>query len=152
MFGKRINQEFCQFPSLERIANLSEAQIKKAKVGFRGKYMIDTSKKLLKKSQKGEEFFSRLEKLDSSHAHKELKNFYGVGDKIADCFLLFSFHRLERVPIDVWTKRILQDMYSLDPDKKYSTLQDKIYQIHGEYSGYAFSFLFEYIRNNGERS
>ena len=35
----------------------------------------------------------------------------GVGDKIADCVLLFSLEKLEAFPVDVWVKRVMQELY-----------------------------------------
>lgn len=141
MFGEQIFKNFYTFPEIGTLAELTEEQIKEAKVGFRGKYMIRSAKMLMQ-----DNILETLSQKDSDEAHENLKGLPGVGDKIADCVLLFALNRLERVPIDVWTKRILKKLYSFDPSDKYQVLQDRIYSLHEDFAGYAFSFLFEAAR------
>lgn len=141
LFGENIIADYYTFPSISKLANLTEQEIKKAKVGYRGKYMIDSARLLLERN-----IFSNIGDEDSAKAHEILKDLPGVGNKVADCVLLFSFNRLERVPIDIWTKRLLKTLYSIEPTSNYSSMQSHIYDIHRDYSGYAFSFLFEAAR------
>jgi N-glycosylase/DNA lyase len=70
-------------------------------------------------------------------ALNELKKIKGVGDKVANCVLLFGFGYYNAFPIDVWVKRVINKYYgeSFDP----CTL--------GEYAGVAQQYLFYYERN-----
>ena len=65
-----------------------------------------------------------------------LKTITGVGDKVADCVLLFAYHKTEAFPSDVWIKRIVAEYYA-----------DGLPECMGEYKGIAQQYLFEYFRN-----
>lgn len=142
MFGSEIASDFYSFPEPERIAGLSEKEIKKAGVGFRGKYMIEASKRVLENP----DLLNDIGVVDSSDARERLTGIPGVGDKISDCILLFGYNRIDRVPIDVWTRRIFTNLYGKDEKAKYEDLQNFAYEKFGQYAGYAFSFLFEEAR------
>lgn len=141
MFGERVSEDYYKFPDVDVLAGLTEEEIKKAGVGFRGKYMISTSQELVKNN-----ILDKISELEGNVAHDRLKEFHGVGDKIADCVLLFAYNRLDRVPIDVWTRRIFEKYYSRSCKDKYEELHECASALHGKYAGYAFSFLFEAIR------
>ena len=70
-------------------------------------------------------------------ALEELKKIKGVGDKVANCVLLFGFGYYEAFPIDVWVKRVINKYYGEDFDP--TTL--------GEFAGIAQQYLFYYERN-----
>jgi N-glycosylase/DNA lyase len=94
---------------------------------------------------------------------------YGIGNKIADCILLFSLEKLESFPIDVWIARALSSYYgwlfseNKNKEKKEKKMDDKItfkqYNIlseairnyFGKYSGYAQQFLYYYMRQNASK-
>ncbi|MBN2100549.1 hypothetical protein JW710_01495 [Candidatus Dojkabacteria bacterium] len=141
LWGEEIGDSYYSFPRPEVLAGLTEKEIMKAGVGFRGKYIISAAKCVADSN-----FLDSLNDLESQAAHEELTGLYGVGDKIADCVLLFAYNRLERVPIDVWTKRIFGQIYGIDCSTKYSEQQSCAQGIHKKYAGYAFSFLFEAAR------
>ena len=76
-----------------------------------------------------------------------LRRFKGVGDKIANCVLLFAFGRLEVMPIDVWIARVLREKYF--PEKstiRPAQLADFCQQHFGPYAGYAQQYLFHHWR------
>jgi N-glycosylase/DNA lyase len=74
--------------------------------------------------------------LDIDQARCELKKIYGVGDKVAECALLFGFYRVEAFPIDVWIKRVLDEFYC-------GCFPQQLKPI----GGIAQQYLFHYIRN-----
>jgi N-glycosylase/DNA lyase len=89
---------------------------------------------------------------------------YGIGNKIADCILLFSLEKLEAFPIDIWITRALSHHYSWllshngkekenNNNKKinydqYITFSESIRKYFGKYSGYAQQYLFYYMRQS----
>ncbi len=141
LFGEKFTDEYYAFPSIEKLATLNEDEIRCAGVGFRGKYMIQTAKRILTG-----DLLNELNREDSKIAHEKLTELPGVGDKIADCVLLFAYNRYERVPIDVWTRKVFCKFYGCTPKAKYEDLQNLAYDLYGEYAGYAFSYLFEAMR------
>lgn len=74
-----------------------------------------------------------------------LKAFYGVGDKVADCVLLFAYEKKNVFPVDTWVKRMLRDLYDVeDKPKAYQAFVDSYFT---DYAGYAQQYLFHYIRS-----
>ena len=98
---------------------------------------------------------------DYSEAKQELLGLPGVGQKVADCVLLFSLEKLEAFPIDVWMKRAATNLYARHFDfafiervkgkgsitpKEYATIGSFAREYFGEYAGYAQEYLFHYLR------
>ena len=50
--------------------------------------------------------------LDYVPSYEDLQTVKGIGPKVADCILLYSFHNLERVPMDVWMNRFQNQLYN----------------------------------------
>jgi N-glycosylase/DNA lyase len=110
-FGKKISfdgQELYGFPTVEKLAKASGADLKSCSLGYRAKYLKETSQKILESNFNLE----TLKVLPYADAKKALLNFSGVGPKVADCVLLFSLGKTEAFPVDVWVKRIMLKYYS----------------------------------------
>ncbi len=135
--GKRIsydNREFYSFPArLEDINKISECG-----VGFRKRYIYEASKAV----RQDRNYFNELRKLDYEEAKIELKKLPGVGDKVADCVLLFSLDFLEAFPVDTWIRRAMTERYfnnkRTSDDKIRAFAKDRF----GKYAGYAQQFLY----------
>ena len=71
----------------------------------------------------------------------------GVGDKVADCVLLFSFKKYEAFPVDVWIKRGIEELYfngKIATPKKAAEFARGHF---GPYAGYAQEYLYHYLRH-----
>lgn len=134
-------QEYFYFPKTEIIANTSENKLKEFGLGFRAKYVRDASKHLCEGKLRSE-----ITKLEYPKAKEELKKINGVGDKIADCVLLYSLGHDHIMPLDVWGKRILIVLYGLDPKLSYQQMSQWFTNRFGKYSGWAGQILFEWVR------
>lgn len=77
---------------------------------------------------------------------EELLQFKGVGAKIADCILLFAFHRMTAFPVDTWVKKIMKAYY-LDVSAKEKEILNFAQEQFGEYAGIAQQYLFYYSRS-----
>lgn len=144
--GKKIKvdgHEFYLFPKTEAIANAKLKDLLECKLGFRAKYLKATAKYLLK---------SNLSKKIYSYSEEEARNslisLKGVGEKIADCTLVFSLSFDNVTPLDVWAKRVMVDYYNLSPKMKYSDMRSWASKYFDGYAAWAAQFLYEYIRNN----
>ena len=154
-FGKKINfdgHEFHTFPVAEKLATANISEILSCRLGFRAKYVKKASQEVIS----GRIDFNYLKKADYKTAKDNLVNVYGIGDKIADCILLFSLEKLEAFPIDRWTLRILLKYYSDVFDesinrsitrKNYETIHEKIVKHFGPFAGYSQQFLFKMERD-----
>lgn len=80
----------------------------------------------------------------SAHdGRKLLKTVKGVGDKVADCVLLFAYQMYDVFPKDVWIKKILENLYSVN-EKDIDAFVSKKF---GKYGGFAQQYLFYYGRS-----
>ncbi|QLH05259.1 DNA repair protein [Nitrosopumilus oxyclinae] len=157
-FGEKVefeNQEFFLFPKPEIIAKASINEIKSCGVGYRAKFIKEAANMMaLKKIN-----FEYLKKCNYQDAKEEICKIPGVGNKVADCILLFSLNKLESFPLDRWMIRILEKYYSdkfqLETksitEKQYEILHEKIVNHFGPYAGYAQQFLFKMERENYQK-
>ena len=90
-------------------------------------------------------------KLEYEAAREYLTQFVGVGQKVADCVLLFSLGFLEAVPLDTWIRTAIEDHYPGCEQGSYGDTSRAIReQFGGEYAGYVQTYVFHYLRNGGE--
>ncbi len=129
-YGDKIDGGFT-FPSAEKIAALQPEDLAPLRAGFRAKYILDAARKL----SSGEVSIERIEKLSTDDARAELTKIYGVGEKVADCTLLFAFSRIDAFPKDVWIKRAMTVLFD-----------GKLPECAVPYAGIVQQYLFHYAR------
>lgn len=144
LFGKKISSdfgEFYSFPSIDDLKGISQADLAPIKAGFRDKYIIDAINKI----SSGEINLQNLLTLDYKNAKNELLKIKGVGEKVANCILLFSLGKYNAFPVDVWVKRVVGHYYFNDasPDTDIAEFADNKF---GEYGGFAQQYLFYHAR------
>jgi len=101
-YGEKLNSGY-SFPTAERIAMLTVEDLTPLRCGFRAKYILDAAKRVAS----GEIDFDYIKTLPIDEARSELTKIYGVGDKVADCTLLFGLGFSDAFPKDVWIKRAM---------------------------------------------
>lgn len=148
LYGKKIGEykgvEYYSFPNAEELSKATEEELRNiAKVGFRDKRIIEASKMI----RDGEINIDSLFTLPINEAREELMKLPGVGPKVADCVLLFAFKREESFPVDVWIKRVMEELY-LKGETKKSMIADEGRRIFGKNAGIAQQYLFFYGREN----
>ena len=152
-FGEKkiINSnEFFLFPKSSVISNASISKILDCGVGYRAKAI----KKASIAVTNGEIDFENLKNMNYNDAKQELVKVFGIGNKVADCILLFSLNKLEAFPLDRLMLRILQKYYSKKfeltsktiTDKTYENIHEKVVEHFGKYAGYSQQFLFKMER------
>jgi N-glycosylase/DNA lyase len=157
-FGRKIqfdNKEFHLFPEPKKIANATIQEIQNCGVGYRAKFIIDAAKMV--ESQQID--FRYLAKCNYQDAKKIILTVPGIGNKVADCILLFSLDKLDAFPLDRWMIRILEKYYlekfELETksitEKQYDILHEKITKYFGPFAGYAQQFLFKMERENYQK-
>ena len=143
-FGKSINIEgrkIYLFPKTEIIAEAKLEDLLECKLGFRAKYLKAAAKYLTEK-----DLSKKIKSMSESEARDTLLEIKGVGEKIADCVLVFSLGFNNVTPLDVWGKRAFTRFYKLNPKMKYEDMRKWIGNYFEGYAGWAGQFLFEYIR------
>ena len=140
-FGKEIKYEekmFYTFPDEKTINELNVEKLDVIKSGFRAKYIIDAANKVMDGTVNLQVPFD----LNTNDAREYLKQIKGVGDKVADCILLFAYQKYDVFPKDVWTKRVLHELYGVD-EKNFDVF---VSEHFGNLAGFAQQYLFYYMR------
>ena len=157
-FGTKVtiqNKDFFLFPKPEKIAKASINEIKTCGVGYRAPFIKEAAKMVILKKID----FTYLEKCDYQEAKKNICLVPGIGNKVADCIMLFSLNKLEAFPLDTWMIKILEKYYSNEfkiktktiTTKQYDILHEKIVNYFGPYCGYAQQFLFKMEREKYDK-
>ena len=134
-FGERLADGSFAFPSAESMAALSVEDFAPLRAGFRAKYLADAAQKV----NSGEVDLKICFSLPYEEARAELMKIKGVGQKVADCTLLFGMHRIEAFPLDVWMKRAMKTCFpGMAPED------------FGAYAGIAQQYIFHYSRMHPE--
>ena len=102
-------------------------------LGYRDKYVIAAAIKVSDQLYD----LNHLAHLDNESCIAELKKFYGVGDKVANCISLFGFHHTNAFPIDVWIKRVIDEVYNGEFNP----------QDYAPYAGIIQQYMFHYYRS-----
>lgn len=110
-FGTQMTYEgktYFTFPSAGHIAGLCSSDIACCSLGYRDKYVTAAAQSVAH----GDIRFEELMETDEVTARAVLKNLYGVGEKVANCILLFGLHKSNAFPEDIWIKRIIDTEYA----------------------------------------
>ncbi|MBE5939137.1 MAG: DNA-3-methyladenine glycosylase 2 family protein [Lachnospiraceae bacterium] len=147
-YGRHIGsingKDYYSFPDVLALSNIGIEGYQKCKTGFRAKYLADASEKL--KSGLNAQSFENLEYEEALSLLKEIK---GVGDKVANCVLLFSLGYRSAFPVDVWIKRAMEDVY-FKKETPNTEIMEFAKERFGIYGGYAQQYLFYHIRGDGK--
>lgn len=143
-FGDPLPDGNFSFPAPDRLKGITAEDLAPIRAGFRAKYIADA----VRKQTSGEIDLFSLDTLDTPSARKELLKIYGVGNKVADCILLFALGRTEVFPVDVWINNTMCKLY---PDRctSISDVRTAGPEIFGSHCGIAQQYLFYYARENG---
>jgi N-glycosylase/DNA lyase len=131
-------EELLKFPTLEQLSQASEEDLRELGLGYRAKY-VKNSVEILQ-----EEGLAVSD--DYEVAREDLKRLYGVGDKVADCVLLFSLGFYEAYPLDTWALKVLKKDYPGLYSEDYGEASENLRNYFGPYSGYAQEYLFHAAR------
>jgi len=131
------------YPDPERLAEASEVELRECKLGFRAKNLLGTARTIAE----GKVDLEAIRAMDDADALAELCKLPGVGEKVANCVLLFAYGRLRAFPIDVWIERVLREIY-FKGKRKVTAERLKRFSMEyfGPYGGYAQQYLFHHAR------
>lgn len=139
LFGEKVEfsgKTYYTFPAAEKLAELTVEELAPIRSGYRAEYVIAAAKAVVS----GELDLEKLKNTDYKTAIKELRSVRGIGEKVANCVVLFGLGHMEAFPIDVWMKRALKENFPADfnPDSL------------GLYAGLAQQYIFYYARSKGK--
>ena len=150
-FGARLEwegRELFAYPTPEALARRSEAELRACALGFRAKNLLGAARMIAE----GAVDLAQVARMDDAAARAELCRLPGVGEKVANCALLFGFGRLRAFPIDVWIERVLRELY-FQRKRKVTTQRLRAFSADyfGPFGGYAQQYLFHHARKTWPR-
>ena len=148
-YGEEIEfrgKTYYSFPTPEELSKASVQDFRSLGLGFRDVRVYNTTQKIAK----GEFNIEKLYGLSTEDAANELLTLDGVGPKVCDCILLFSdLKRFDVFPIDVWVRRVMNELYIHEEDEKKVNKKDikKLAdEKFGSLEGIAQQYLFYWKR------
>jgi len=150
-FGEAVTFDgstYHAYPTPERLAAASESELRELGLGYRAPYVQRSAQMVAD----GEASLGDARELAYEDAREHLTQFVGVGQKVADCILLFSLDFLEAVPLDTWIRTTIEEYFPEADRGNYDDTSRAIREaLGGEYAGYAQTYVFHYLRSgNGE--
>ena len=145
-FGDEEERDTVTFPGIERLAKVTEEELRALGFGYRGRTIPQVAQELLRRG--GDRYLESLSKAAFDEARKELIELPGIGPKLADCICLFGLDHTEAVPIDTHIWQQLTKLYFPDwagtalTHTKYDHASRFFRDRFGPDAGAAHQFLF----------
>lgn len=134
--------EYYAFPTLEELKQATIEDYRAAGLGFRAKYMFDTVQRLTQQD------LDRLNNLDSDEQFEYLVSLKGIGEKVANCILLFGLGVKNAFPVDTWINKVYNALTNTQETNR-KKITRELTARYGELSGYAQQYFFYYFRDQG---
>lgn len=145
-YGKKLffdGREVFAYPAAEALAALEEADLRACALGYRAKNLLGAARMVAS----GEVDLECVSGMDQERARTELCRLPGVGEKVANCALLFGFGRLQAFPVDVWIERVIREKYFARKRRVTAArIREFCAEYFGPYGGYAQQYLFHHAR------
>jgi N-glycosylase/DNA lyase len=130
------------YPTPEQLAAAGETELRELSLGYRAPYVRDTAEMVANGTRPEEVRGEPYEK-----ARETLTRYVGVGQKVADCVLLFSLEYLQAIPLDTWIRQTIEEYYpDCDRGGYADTSRALRDRLGGEYAGYAQTYIFYHLR------
>lgn len=148
-YGKKIEwkgNKYYTFPTIEELSEATVEDLRALGLGFRDKRVYETTKIFLNKEMTIKEL---IEEQDVNKLREKLLTLPGVGPKVADCIMLFGLKRFEVFPIDVWVRRVMNDLYIKNEDEtkvKNTEIEKLAVEKYDKLAGLAQQYLFYWRR------
>ena len=149
-YGKEIEwngEKYYAFPTVEELKDVTVEDYRKLGTGFRDIRLYETVHMILDKKVDLEQMQNNPNTME---VREQLLTLSGVGPKVADCILLFStLKRFEVFPIDVWVRRVMNELYTKNEDEtkvNKKELEKLAHEKFGNLAGIAQLYLFYWKR------
>ncbi len=100
-YGTHIQGEWYAFPTRVELERATVEQLRQLGFGYRAKYVVAMAKA----------FHPIPALLSTQEARARLLENLGVGPKVADCILLYGYHRFDTFPMDTWMKKVMRTYF-----------------------------------------
>ena len=141
-------KKYYTFPTVENLSKATVEDLRDLGLGFRDVRVYNTTHKILEKQVNLKELYQEK---DTQKVRNILLTLDGVGPKVADCILLFStLKRFDVFPIDVWVRRVMNELYIKNEDETKVNKKDiekLAKEKYGNLEGIAQQYLFYWKRD-----
>lgn len=147
MYGGELEykgEKYYTFPGMDKLADSCVEELELCRAGFRCEYIVKSSRMV----KEGTVDLAGLSSMTTDEARSELVKLAGVGNKVADCTLLYSGTKYDVFPTDVWVKRVMEELYFKRP-ASLKEIQEFAKAKFGGNAGIAQQYLFYYAREKG---
>jgi N-glycosylase/DNA lyase len=144
-FGEKVEvggECFYSFPDARILSEADFKSLKQCKLGFRAEYLKNAAKACSERID-----LKAIAEMSYHEGRMELMRIKGVGEKIADCVMLFSYGKMESFPVDVWVRRTMQKAYFKNKKLNDAEIQWFARDYWNGYAGYAQQYVYWYGRN-----
>ena len=126
-------------PGPEAVAGATESELRALGAGYRAPYLIETARAVCEGFPLDE-----LRDMPYEEAHARLTALKGVGDKVADCVLLFGCGHAEAFPVDTWVAKLLHEWFGMRGSRRHLARMAR--ERFGAHGGILQQFLFHAAR------
>lgn len=137
-FGEKVGQDFL-FPTPKALKGLDAKYFESIGTGYRAKYLSQFV------NNYDEKLFENFKSMPTNSIREELMKFLGVGQKVADCIILFGLGKKDVFPVDTWIDKVASEHFGLSGASR-ADMAKKLVAHFGNLSGYAQQYLFYYKR------
>lgn len=146
LYGTKINafeNVYYSFPTPDDLRGITEDDLAPIRSGFRAKYIVDAVNAVFD----GRLNIDKFPDMSTAEIKKELLTVHGIGNKVADCILLFGCGRFDVFPVDTWIKKAMHTLYPKECEI-YGDIRTAGEKYFGGNCGLAQQYLFYYAREN----
>lgn len=122
------------FPTIDQLENVSIETFQSLGLGYRSKYVFNAVKQLKNVN------LEQLKSLTTQELNSFLLSIMGIGQKVADCIMLFAFSKQDVFPVDTWIEKVYCCYFEKQTNRK--IIREALLKEFGDYSGYAQQYLF----------
>ena len=133
------------FPTLNQLKKATVQDYKNAGLGYRAEQMFETVQNLT------EQQIEELKTLPLQEKFKFLISLKGIGEKVANCILLFGLNEKNVFPVDTWINKVYNHITQTN-SKNRKLITQELTKKYGALSGYAQQYFFYYFREKGNKS
>lgn len=140
--GSPLGNDAYAFPSPDRLAGAHPQTLARCLLGYRAPYVRAAARLVAD----GRVRLDALSRVPIAEARERLLEIPGVGEKVADCVLLFGLGQLAAFPIDVWVQRAVERLYFRGRRRRPGEIRSFAEARFGALAGFAQQHLFCYAR------
>lgn len=139
-FGTNMGDYFA-FPTLKQLKLATVEDYLKAGLGYRASQMYETVQRLTLQE------IDALKNLSTTQQFNFLVSLKGVGEKVANCVLLFGLGAKNVFPVDTWINKVYNRLTNTNETNR-ALITKELTSRYGNLSGYAQQYFFYYFRDN----